>query len=207
MIRTDQAWRSRVSTLVLAAMALAMPCAAHGQGWRPVSGHMQFSFWPRGAAAQSTKPAAAASFADTLRGRDLLGCYRLVLGPWSEKSRLGPPTPTEVFRLDSSTVRNGIPGERAAARLSPADLLPPSDPRSRWLRPASWRVIGPDSLEVYTWSTGMEAEVFYGRAVGAELRGVLRRTSDAIPMNPQTGRIMWDAWPWAQATARRVTCP
>jgi hypothetical protein len=139
--------------------------------------------------------------------RDLVGCYRLTLGPWSKVTPLGPPTPTEMFRLDMTSIGNGVPGARAAARLAPADLLPPTDVRARSLRPPYWRLIGSDSLVIVTWSTGMEAELFYGHTLGDELRGVLRLTSDAHPMDPKTGRIMWDAWPHATATARRVACP
>lgn len=140
-------------------------------------------------------------------GHQLVGCYRLTLGPWSQSSRLGPPSPTEIFRLDSTIAPRALPGWRVAARLAPVDLLPPTDPRAQWLKPAMWRMIGSDSLEIITWSTGMEAESFHGHVARDELRGVLRRTSDAIPMDPKTGRIMWDAWPWAKATARRVACP
>jgi len=117
------------------------------------------------------------------------------------------PSPTEIFRLDMTPINNGNPGARVAARVIPAVLLSPADPRARWLRPAWWRTIGADSIEIVTWSATTEAEVFYGHVAGDELRGVLRRTSDAIPMDPKTRRIQWDAWPWARATARRVACP
>ncbi len=140
-------------------------------------------------------------------GNHLAGCYHLALGPWSQRSPLGPPSPTEIFRLDTTPINNGSPGARVAARVIPAVLLSPADPRARWLRPAWWRTIGADSIEIVTWSATTEAEVFYGHVAGDELRGVLRRTSDAIPMDPKTRRIQWDAWPWARATARRVACP
>ena len=141
------------------------------------------------------------------RADQLTGCYRLALGPWSQRSSLGPPSPAELVRLDSTSIGNGIPGARAAARLAPAELLSPTDPRSKWSRPTWWRRIGADSLEIFPWSTGMESESFYGHVEGDTLIGVLRHTSDAIPVDSKTGRIMWDAWPWARATARRVSCP
>jgi acetyl esterase/lipase len=144
---------------------------------------------------------------DTMRAHDLVGCYRLTLGPWSKITPLGPPSPTEIFRLDSTSVRNGVPNARSAARLVPADLLPPTDPRARWMQPPWWRTIGADSIEITTWSATMESEEFYGHVAGAELSGVLRRTSDAVPMDPKTRGILWDAWPWARAIARRVACP
>jgi hypothetical protein len=137
----------------------------------------------------------------------LAGCYRLTLGPWSKRTSLGPPSPTEVFRLDSTLVNNGIPGAHAAARVAPDDRLPPTDPRARWLQPPWWRTIGADSIQVFPWSTGTESEAFYGHVTGDEHRGVLRNTSDAIPMDPKTRGVLWDAWPWATATARRVSCP
>jgi hypothetical protein len=138
---------------------------------------------------------------------DLAGCYRLTLGPWSKVTPLGPSSLTEIFRLDTTPVRSGIPGARSAARVAPAELMPPTDPRANWLQPPWWRMIGTDSLEIFTWSTGTESETFYGHVAGTELRGVLRNTSDAIPMDPKTRRIQWDVWPWARATARRLACP
>lgn len=145
--------------------------------------------------------------AATQPDKGLAGCYRLTLGPWSRITPLGPPSPTEIVRLDTTPAGNGIPGARAAGRVAPAELLPPTDPRARWLRAPWWRMIGADSLEITTWATATEAETFYGHVVGGELRGVLRRTSDAIPVDPKTHGILWDAWPWARATARRVACP
>lgn len=138
---------------------------------------------------------------------DLPGCYRLTLGPWSTRVRSGPSTGTEVFRLDTTSISNGIPGARAAARVAPAELVPPTDPRAKWLHAPWWRMMGADSLEITTWSTGTASETFYGHVAGAELRGVLRNMSDAIPIDPKTRRIQWDVWPWAPATARRVACP
>ena len=137
----------------------------------------------------------------------LIGCYRLTLGPWSKNTPLGPPTPTAIFRLDTTSARSGPPGARTAARVAPAELLAPTDPRARWLQPPWWRTVGEDSLDIVTWSTGTESEVFYGHLVGAEFRGVLRHTSDAIPVDPKTRAIQWDVWPWAPATARRIACP
>jgi hypothetical protein len=75
------------------------------------------------------------------------------------------------------------------------------------MQPPWWRTIGADSIEITTWSATMESEEFYGHVAGAELSGVLRRTSDAVPMDPKTRGILWDAWPWARAIARRVACP
>src|SRR5690348_9348108 len=95
-------------------------------------------------------------------GNHLAGCYHLALGPWSQRTPLGPPSPTEIFRLDTTPINNGSPDARVAARVAPAELLPPADPRARWLRPAWWRTIGADSIVIVTWSATTEAEVFYG---------------------------------------------
>jgi len=156
----------------------------------------------------SVAPASeAARRPDATRIHNLVGCYRLTLGPWSERTSLGPPSQTQIIRLDSIMAPRAVPGARAAARVLPVDILPPTDPRAKWLQPTWWRLLGSDSLEVITWSTGTEGESFHGHVAGTELRGVVRRTSDAIPTDPKTGRIMWDVWPWAKATARRVACP
>jgi hypothetical protein len=77
----------------------------------------------------------------------------------------------------------------------------------RWRRPARWHRVGADSVVIVAWSTGTEAEVFYGRGAGGSLHGVLRRTSDAIPVDPRTNGIQWDMWPWASASLIRIPCP
>jgi hypothetical protein len=135
------------------------------------------------------------------------GCYHVTLGPWSKKSRLGPDQPTAIIRLDTITRRPGAPGELAAERIEPAEFAPPGDPRLRWRRPASWHRVDGDSVVIVAWSTGTEAEVFYGRWTGGSLHGVVRRTSDAIPVDPLTGRIQWNVWPWATASLVGVPCP
>jgi hypothetical protein len=77
----------------------------------------------------------------------------------------------------------------------------------RWRRPAMWQRVGRDSVVIFAWSTGTEAEAFYGRLAGRSLHGVVRRTSDAIPVDPVTKQIQWDVWPWAAASLVRVPCP
>src|SRR5690348_1113456 len=77
---------------------------------------------------------------------DLAGCYRLTLGPWSKVTPLGPSSLTEIFRLDTTSVANGIPSARAAARLAPTDSLSSGNVRGRRLRPPFWRRIGSDSV-------------------------------------------------------------
>ena len=89
-----------------------------------------------GAHATSTHSSSAASGLDTTRVRELPGCYRLSLGPWSNPSELRPPAPTGVFRLDSATVRDGTARAGTAARVVPVELMPPTDPRAKWLQPA-----------------------------------------------------------------------
>jgi hypothetical protein len=91
--------------------------------------------------------------------------------------------------------------------VEPAEFAPPGDPRLRWRHPAHWRRVGPDSVVVVAWSTGTEAEVFYGRGTDSALHGVMRRVSDAIPLDPVAKQIQWDAWPWATASLTRVSCP
>ncbi len=136
-----------------------------------------------------------------------VGCYRLTLGPWSKESDLGPAQSTSVVRLDTIPSTRGVSGDLIAERIEPAQFAPPGDPRLRWQRRAHWRQEGADSVVIVTWSTGTEAEVFYGRWVGGLLRGVVRRTSDAIPVDPRTMKIQWDVWPWAQASAAMIRCP
>lgn len=137
----------------------------------------------------------------------LAGCHRFTLGPWSKASRLGPAQPTAVVRLDTIAPSQGIPGDLVAERIEPAEFAPPGDWRLRWRHPARWRREGADSVVIVAWSTGTEAEVFYGRWAGGSLQGMLRRTSDAIPVDPQTKQIQWDVWPWAAASSVAIPCP
>lgn len=151
--------------------------------------------------AQSTAASAAA------HPEVIAGCYRLDVGPWSRESTLGPPAPTVIVRLDTLSRRPELPEYLAAERVEPAEFVPPGDVRAQWRRPAAWRIVGADSVEIIAWSTGTEAESFHGRRVGSVLRGVMRRTSDAIPVDPVTRRIVWEGWPWAVASAVPVRCP
>ena len=144
---------------------------------------------------------------ETVRIGNLVGCYRLTNGPWSKNSFSLPAYPPEIVRLDSTAARNARPGALAVARVTPTQLFSPVDPRSHWLQPSSWRLVGADSVEIVTWTTSTEGETFYGHVQGAALRGVLRHTSDAIPVDPKTGGVLWDEYPWAVASARPVTCP
>jgi len=92
-------------------------------------------------------------------------------------------------------------------RLAPVEILAPDSHNAIWKRPAFWRIVRGDSVEIITWATATEAESFDGRFVGNKLRGVVRLTSDAIPMDPMTHRIDWNALPWARAKGERVRCP
>jgi len=136
----------------------------------------------------------------------LPGCYRLTLGPWSKPSRLGPAQPTAVIRLDTIERRPGISRDLVAERIEPVESAPTGDRRVRRQLPASWRRLGADSVVIVAWSTGYEAEVFYGRWLRGSLQGVLRRSSDAIPVDPATGQIQWNVLPWATASAVLVPC-
>jgi hypothetical protein len=137
----------------------------------------------------------------------LPGCYRITLGPWSKASSLGPAQPTAVIRLDTIAFSSGDSDDLVAERIEPAEFAPPGDVRLRWQHPARWRRVGADSVVIVAWSTGTEAEVFYGRLEAGTLHGVMRRTSDAIPIDPTTRRIQWDVWPWASASAVGIRCP
>lgn len=137
----------------------------------------------------------------------MAGCYHIKLGPWSTESRLGPDQPTSVIRLDTIPRTPGVAGDLAAERIVPAEFAAAGDPRLKWQRLAYWRREGPDSVVIVAWSTGTEAEIFYGRLVDDSLSGVLRRTSDAIPVDPLTKEIRWNVWPWASAYLKRVSCP
>ncbi len=153
------------------------------------------------------RPSGAQSPVVPQAGVVVVGCYRLTLGPWSSASGLGPARPTTVFRLDTVPRRLGVPGDLVAERIAPAEFALPGDVRTRFQRPALWRREGGDSVVIIPWLTGTEAEAFYGRSDRGTLRGVVRRTSDAIPVDPLTRRIQWDAWPWAAASAVPVDCP
>lgn len=159
-----------------------------------------------GRAGSAQRPARS-HLPDAARVRALAGCYHLTHGAYSTTSGMGPATPTTLFRLDTLAPRHGLPGDLVAERLAPVESLPASDPRSHWLQAPSWRLVGADSLEIVAWATAMEAEVFYGHAIGDTLRGVVRLTSDAVPVEQGTHRILWNAWPWARASAIRVDCP
>lgn len=140
-------------------------------------------------------------------GQPLLGCYRLTLGPWSKASALGPARPTAVVRLDTLPRQPGQPDHLLAERVEPTEFVPPGDPREQWRRPARWRRVGADSVEIYMWSTTTENETFYGRRDGTALRGVVRRTNDQIPIDPVTREVQHDWWPWAAASVVPVPCP
>ena len=135
------------------------------------------------------------------------GCYHVTLGPWSIESRLGPDRPTSIIRLDTIPRKPGASGDLAAERIEPAVFAATGDPRLKWQRSAYWRREARDSVVIVAWSTGTEAEVFYGHWAGGSLSGVLRRTSDAIPVDPLTKEIQWNVWPWASAHLKRVSCP
>ena len=160
------------------------------------------------AAAIVLAPATGAQVAPDTRS-DVVhpGCYRLTLGPWSRPPRFGPDQPTAVVRLDTIAPARGLPGELVAERIEPAEFAPPGDWRLRWKHQAYWRRVGADSVTIVTWSTGTEAEVFYGHRAGGSLKGVVRVTTDAFRIDPVTKQIQWNAWPWAAATAVKVACP
>ena len=168
-----------------------------------------FNHW-RLAAVATTALLAAPCAAQSPAGHPLgpvAGCYRLTLGAWSKDSNLGPSSSTTVVRLDTVARRPGSPGDFVAERIEPATFALPGDVRAKWQRPALWRRETGDSVVIVMWSTGTEAEVFFGRWKSGKLDGVVRRTSDAIPVDPVTRKIQWDAWPWATASAVSVPCP
>ena len=131
----------------------------------------------------------------------------MTLGRWSKESRLGPDKPTTIIRLDTIARKPGAPGDLVAERIEPAEFAPTGDSRLQWRRAASWHRVGADSVEIFAWSTTTESEGFYGRWKNGSLQGVVRRTSDAIPVDPLTRQILWDVWPWATASLVRVACP
>jgi hypothetical protein len=151
----------------------------------------------------------AAAAPDMTVVRALAGCYALEIGAWSRAPTAGPASATTLVRLDTLPDRAGEPrGVFTAARLAPAEPEPAAGRAAAGrLFPAHWRLLPPDSVEMTPWGNGFEAEVFFGRVVGAELVGVVRRTSDALPVDPTTKRIVWDAYPTAPAKGRRVPCP
>jgi hypothetical protein len=139
--------------------------------------------------------------------RNVAGCYRLTLGAWSKDSRLGPSSSTTVVRLDTLARRPGNSGDLVAQRVEPAEFAVPGHVRVQWQRPAYWRREKGDSVVIITWSTGTEAEAFYGQWKSSKLSGVVRRTSDAIPVDTVTRKVQWDVWPWASASGVPVPCP
>jgi hypothetical protein len=70
---------------------------------------------------------------------------------------------------------------------------------------ASWTPVGADSVEVITWLAQFEAEVLFLRSDEDTLRGMARRTTDAIPVDANR-QIRWDVWPAATVVARPVSC-
>jgi hypothetical protein len=138
---------------------------------------------------------------------DIAGCYDLAHGAYSHESRLGPHAPTTLVRLDTTVQSRGPRDQYIAVRLAPAETLAPGSHDATWKRPAFWRIVRGDSVEIIMWATATEAESFDGRFVDNRLRGVVRLTGDAIPMDPKTHRIDWNAWPWAAAEGTRVACP
>jgi hypothetical protein len=158
------------------------------------------------AAVLLTAPCGAQS-PDSHSVRTLPGCYRLTLGSWSMDSKLGPSSPTTVVRLDTIPRQPGIHGDLVAERIEPAEFAPPGDVRAQWERPARWRREAGDSVVIIMWSTGTEAESFLGHWKRGKLEGVVRRTSDAIIIDPITRKIRWDAYPWASASGVSIPCP
>lgn len=156
--------------------------------------------------ASSAQRPARSHALEAARVRALAGCYRVTHGTYSTESHLGPATPTTLFRLDTLAPRHGLPENRVAERLAPAESLSTTDPRSHWRHAPSWRLVGADSVEVMMWGIGTEGEAFYGHAVGDTLPGVVRLTSDAVPVERGTHRVLWNTWPWARAVAVRVPC-
>ena len=124
---------------------------------------------------------------------EFAGCYELTSGYWSQPIRSGPPAPPSAIRLDTIPRGTARSGHRFIARVP--------DPT----RSARWTPMGSDSLEVVTWLDRLEGEVLYLRREGDMLRGVARRTTDAIPVD-STGRVLWEVWPAAVIEARRVRC-
>ena len=131
--------------------------------------------------------------------RTFAGCYAVARGAWTKPVLRGPPFAPLMVRLDTLAPEEGWRGHWLAARVS----WPAPGPGGR---PPMWRPVGADSVEIMTWGISWEADVLYLRRDGELLRGVLRRTSDAIPVDSQR-RILWDVWPRAPATVRRVACP
>jgi hypothetical protein len=98
-------------------------------------------------------------------------------------------------------------GDLVADRIEPAQFALPGDVRAKWKRPAYWRREARDSVVIVMWSTATESEAFLGHWKNGKLEGVVRRTSDAIVIDPVTRKIRWDAYPWASASAVSVSCP
>ena len=178
---------------------------------RHLSGDLRYcAYWRRAAITLALLFGRVASAQQpTVKRADvsIVGCYRISLGPWSLESHLGPAHPTTVVRLDTIPRRPGLPGELVAERVEPTEFALPGDFRAQWKRPAHWRRVGTDSVQIISWSTGTEGEAFYGHWDGATLQGVVRRTSDAVPIDPVTRQIQWNAWPYAAASAVPAPCP
>ena len=141
------------------------------------------------AAAQRSRPPGPA---DPAVVAALAGCYALTVGPWTKPIRSGPAVPPSTMRLDTLFRAPGQRGYRYVAQISGGTG-------------ATWTPVGADSLEVITWLAQFEAEVLFLRSDGDTLRGMARRSTDAIPVDAN-GQIRWDVWPAAPVVARSTRC-
>lgn len=149
----------------------------------------------------------AQQITNVLANDSLAGCYRVSYGEWSMQENLGPALATNIIRLDTTARRPGLPGYMVAERIDPVEVLNTGDLRLKFQRPPLWLREGRDSVVIVLWSTGTESETFMGHRSGATLQGVIRRTSDAIPIDPATKKVVWNARPYASASATPMACP
>jgi hypothetical protein len=141
------------------------------------------------AAAQRSRTPSPADPAVVAR---LAGCYALTVNPWIKPIRSGPAVAPSTIRLDTLFRAPGQRGYRYVAQIPGG-------------AGASWTPVGADSLEVITWLAQFEAEVLFLRSDGDSLRGMARRTTDAIPVDANR-QIRWDVWPAAPVVARPTSC-
>lgn len=139
--------------------------------------------------------------------QELAGCYRFTHETPTTLTRSTGAGASYELRLD--TIRR-FPGAREDYRVAitlDQDAHWPRGVRGQRRAGLWWLATGPDSVQVSVRATGTESVMFYGRATGPTLRGMVRLTTDAIPVDGKTGRVLWEEYPSAVASAERIPCP
>ena len=120
----------------------------------------------------------------------LVGCYRLMVGPWEPPLHPGNAvyqTPPERFRLSEETGEG--PFERGRTLVRP--VIPHGRTPS-----AYWQRVDSDSVRV-VWTNGFAGVRLHLQLAADSLRGTARTFTDVVGGPPA---------PQAEAVARRTAC-